>query len=546
MKSDPADAKADDPAEDTASSVAPSGTPGVDASVDEGAKPEPPGAAGGGDTPMDPDYARRLKRRARIGVLVFMARTAVSEVGVFLANIALARLLSPKDFGVFAIVTFALSFFNFFSDVGLGGALVRQKEEPTQRELSSVFFFQLGVGLVMVILVGVASIFLRRVWPELPESAPWIMRALAVDMLLTAFRIIPSILLERELDFAKLGALEVIVKFSFLVTALTLAALGFGVWALAVGAVTQGVVSLIGAYVIRPWRPSLVYDHARLMPIVKYGLTFQTKNVIGFVNGSITPVYAGAMLGPAAVGYIGWAQGLAYFPLKLVEIMARVNFPLYARLQGDRKLFSETLGQSIQVCGMVTLFFVGLFFGLGPNVVRFIYDVKWMPALPLLYLYAGAISIGFLSPIVGAALDAAGRPGIIARLALGWTTLNWVVVLFATPRWGMIGFSAGYIVHVIVGNLAVVFILRKLIPEAVIWPRVRASILAGAVTAALGYFVLSPWASTLPSFIASIVASVAAFLLVLGIVDRSVLEDAHGLIRRKRGDASPDRPAASS
>jgi PST family polysaccharide transporter len=532
VKSDPADAEAERPAEDAAPA----------------AKPEPPRAPPAppaGDAPLSPEEARRLKRRAQLGVLVFIGRTAILEVGVFLANIALARLLSPGDFGMFAIVQFALSFFNFFGDVGLGGALIRQKEEPTQRELSSVFFFQIGVALVMMTLIGGASFFLRRVWSDLPETAVWIMRALAVDMLLTAFRIVPSILLERDLDFGRIGALEVIVKLSFLVTALVLAALGFGVWALAISALTQGVVSLIGAYVLRPWRPSLVFDSARLKPIVRFGLTFQTKNLIGFVNGSITPVYAGAMLGPTAVGYIGWAQGLAYFPLKLVEIMARVNFPLYARIHGDRKLFSETLGQSIQVCGMVTLFFVALFFGMGPNVVRIIYAEKWLPALPLLYLYAGAISIGFLSPIVGAALDASGRPGIIARLALGWTTLNWVVVLLATPRWGMIGFSAGYIVHVIVGNLAVVLILRKLIPEAVIWPRVRASILAAAVTAALGHFVLSPWATTPLSFVASVLACIAVFLVVLAVVDRSALEDALALIRPKRG-ASAGRPAASS
>jgi len=83
-----------------------------------------------------------------------------------------------------------------------------------------------------------------------------------------------------------------------------------------------------------------------------------------------------------------------------------VNFPLLSRLQDDREAFARSIERTIQVCATVTLLFVALFMGLGPAVVQAIFGDKWMPALPTLYVFAAAISVGFLVPIISGALDA--------------------------------------------------------------------------------------------------------------------------------------------
>ncbi len=98
-----------------------------------------------------------LRRRARLGVLALMIRSAVLQVTVISGNIFLARLLTPQDFGVFGVVQFVLLFFTFIGDAGLGGALVQRKEMPTQRELSSVFFLQFLIALVVVTMIWVGT-----------------------------------------------------------------------------------------------------------------------------------------------------------------------------------------------------------------------------------------------------------------------------------------------------------------------------------------------------------------------------------------------------
>jgi PST family polysaccharide transporter len=506
--------------------------------------PEAPSGASEA-SPASKIDANALRSKARRGIVALVAQTIFMRGGMFAAGILLARLLDPADFGLFTIVQTALAFFTFLGDCGVGGALVRQKHEPTKEELSTVFYFQIAVASVIVAAVWVVSSRLHLIWPDFPDRAVWIIRALAVDVLLTVLRVIPSILLERRLAYGRIAILEAIVRISFMATALGGAALGLHTWALAIGVLVQGSVSVIGAQLLQPFWPSLTYDGAKLKPILKFGLTYQAKNVIGFVNGMVTPLYGGHALGAQRLGYVNFARDKAWDPLTLVEIIGRVNFPLYARLQGDPKLFSETLGRSIQICGMATMATVGFFLGMGPSFIHIVYGEKWLPALPMFYAFAIAISFGFLSPIVGAALDASGRPGVLARLAIGWTLLNWVAVFIATPRWGMMGFTIGFCTHVIVGNLGVVWMLKKLIPDAVIWPRLRASILAGFGAAGAGRL-LDGWVGApSPSWLSAIklvlglVGCIGVFAGLLLAVDRTALAELRTWNETRKKPAAP-------
>lgn len=473
-----------------------------------------------------------LGKRARLGVLALIGRTVVMQLVIGLAQIQLARTLDPSDFGIFAIVQFSLAFFAFFGEAGFGAALIQQKDAPTQRQLSSVFFAQIALSLGVIALVALAAEGVRLVWPSLPSSATWLLRVISLSLLLTSLRVIPSILLERELRFGKLSVLEILHTLTFYSTAVVLAMKGLQVWSLVTAVVAQGIVGVVAAYLMRPWRPSFVFERQVLGPMLRFGIPFQAKNAISFANNAITPLYAGAALGQAAVGFINFAQQTAYFPLKLVEIMGRVTFPLYSRVRDDRQLLAESLARSVQICGIGTFFFVALFLGIGPQVIGVIYSEKWLPSLPLLYVFASAITIGFVAPLVGSALDAMGKPGVIARLAIGWTTLNWIIVPFAA-RHGMLGFTLGYVVHVVVGNGAVLYVIKRLVPELRLFRRLWAPALAGIVTGLLGRFFVSTWAGSLLGFVGGVGLLLLVYAGTVFALDRRTALDAFSIIPRK-------------
>ena len=470
-----------------------------------------------------------LKHRARRGVVALVARGTIVQVAHLGGTVALARLLHPEDFGIFTIVQFVVAFFAYFGDAGLGAALIQQHGVPTQRRLSSVFSLQVVLSGLVVIGVSLAAGPITGLWHDLPAATSWVLRALSVSLLLTCIRVVPSILMEREMLFGRLSVIEVVQILSYYVAGVGLAWAGYGVWALVASVVTQSVVGAVGCYIARPWRPDPVLDLDEIRGIIRFGVAYQVKGVVGFVNTAVVPIYAGITLGARAVGFIEWGQSTAFFPLKLVDVMARVSFPLLSRLRHDRALFAQTLERSVQLCAMGTLLMVGLFLGIGPGVTRVIYSAQWLPGLPLLYIYALAISIGFLSPLIAPALDALGKPHVFAWIAIGWTVINWIAIPIAT-HWGVVGFAAGYSVHIVVGNLAIVVVLWRLVPEARLWHRISAPIAGSVAVAAFGRAFLDP--TTPLGLVGAILVLIAVFGGVVTLVDRRAIRDAMAVIPR--------------
>lgn len=491
----------------------------------------------GVSTPADPAPALdqgTLRRRARLGVIALGARTVVQQLLTLGGNIYLARILGPGEFGTFWIVQFALSFFVLFGDAGFGAALIQKKGAATQEELSSVFWAQTLLGLVVVTVVAAFAPVVVRLWPGLPQDGVWMLRALSFGLLLTTARVVPAILLERELLFGRLAFVDLVLTASFYGVAVLLASRGHGSQSLIAAVLAQGVAGTIAAYALRPWRPSARFSPSTLRPILRFGLTFQAKHVVGFFNAAVMPLYAGSALGPYVLGIVTWSQNTAFIPLRVVEILARVNFPLLSRLQHDRRAFADTVERTVQVCATVTLFFVALFLGLGPAIVGVVYGDKWLPALPTLYVFAVAISIGFVVPVMSGVFDALGMPHVMMRLGVFWTVLNWVAVFVAMHvRAGALPFTLGYSVHIVVGNGAVILTMKRLLPDTHLWPRIRAGIVTAAALAAITRVALLPWAAGPLTLMAAVLLALGGFIGLLRLFDRQGLELLVQMVRRK-------------
>jgi len=303
---------------------------------------------------------------------------------------------------------------------------------------------------------------------------------------------------------------------------------------LAYAVLARSIAGVVGAHLLRPFRPSLVVDWQLIRPTLHFGVRFQLKNIVAFLSSAIAPVYAGRALGQAGLGFINLGQSTAYFPLKLVEVMARVSFPLFSRLQHEPKGFAATLERGVMVSAMGTLFFVGLGVGLGQNLILVMYGPKWLPSLPLFYVYLLGLSIGFLHPVVAPAIDAMGKPGLNLRMMVVWTTAMAALVAVLTPRYGALGFALGMCVPTVLGNVFVLYVMKLLVPEAHLWPRTRALIVGAVAIALLGRFVLAGFCRSPLPFAGGVLVCALCFLGLVGLFDRSALREIASLIRKSR------------
>lgn len=404
-----------------------------------------------------------LGGRARLGVALLAARTAIVQIGVLIGQIVMARLLEPADFGLYGACVVAMQFFAFFGDGGLAAALIQKRDAPTDRELSSAFWLMVGVAVAVVAVAWTLAPWLSVVWPDAPPSGPTLLRIVAFEFLLVSLRAVPTLLLERDVSYAKLAVVETVRDLSYYFVALPLAAFtSLGVLSIGVGILAEGTLGVALAFWARPFVPRWVFDTASLGPLLRYGVQFQGSRFINLVNEGVLPILGGR-LGLASVGLLRWARETSSFPMKLVEILARVTFPVYGRVRDEPGKMAETLSRATFLCALLGAALSGMFLGMGRPFVKIVWSEKWLAAEPAFHVYLAAAMLPILGPLVSSACDALGKPRVFVRVAASLLALNWTLLLVVRPA-GIREFALAHVAHAAVGFVAAALIARALVP----------------------------------------------------------------------------------
>ncbi len=365
-----------------------------------------------------------------------------------LTGIVLARVLSPSDFGLFAIVSFVLTFLVAFGDVGLGASLIRDAEEPSEEDFRAVFTAQQLLVLCVVLLGWFVSPFLARAY-GLPAHQAILFRLVDLSLLFTSFQVIPAVRLERHLGFQKLAAVEVAQAVAFSVVTISTAIAGLGPLSFALGLLSR---SMAGAAIINwvsPWRIGWHWDRSRIRKHMSFGLPYQGIAFTSLLKDSITPVFVGFALGTTQVGYINWAQMLAAYPVMLLMVMQRVYLPAFARLQSQREVLSRFVEQVLRATnGLIAPVAILTLVSIVP-LTKYVFGQKWLVAVPLFYLlWAANVFVPTATPLL-ALLNALGLSRTAFMFAFTWMLGNWILGAPLILALGTIGYGIANVVVVL-------------------------------------------------------------------------------------------------
>jgi PST family polysaccharide transporter len=377
---------------------------------------------------LESDY-QKIKTKIFTGVIALSSRTLLLQIVSFISTFILTVLLTPEMFGVFFVVSAVISFLTYFSDIGLAAALIQKKEEPTNEELSGVFTLQNILVLTLILLAFLLSGFISEFY-TLNHDEIILYHSLLFSFFLSSLKTIPSVLLERRLEFTKLIFPQLIETIAFYFIAIICAYSGLGVLSFAYAALTRGAIGTILIYIISPWRISLSLSIDSMKKLISFGIPFQTNSLLALIKDDLMTVFLGKILPFNQLGYIGWAKKWAEAPLRLImDSIIRVTFPTYSRLQHDKKILGKAIHQSI--------FFLSVF--IFPLVISMLIVIrplieiipkysKWEPALISFYIFSiSTVFASFSTPITNA-LNAIGKIKITLYLMIFWTTLTWIFV----------------------------------------------------------------------------------------------------------------------
>lgn len=436
------------------------------------------------------DIALVTKRSIK-GIFALTSRTFVVQLVSFASNLLLTIFLSPAIFGVYFVVSAAIAFLSYFSDIGLAAALIQKKEQITQEELRTTFTIQQVLVVSVVILALCLSPFIASFY-HLKSEEIFLYQALAISFFLSSLKTIPSIILERNLHFEKLVIPQIVEVFFFSVTAVTLAFLGFGVTSFTIAVLARGISGLIAIYIIQPWRISFGFSKVSAKRLLSFGIPFQANSFLGLIKDDLFVAYLGKALPIAQVGYIGFAQKWAYMPLRLImDNVIRITFPSFSRLQHEEDVLKKAIEKALFAsCFIIFPALTGLVI-MSPYFIHFIPKYqKWEPALLSLAFFAVNAAFSSISTPLTNALNAIGKIRVSLYLMIFWTIATWVLTPILIVIYGFNGVSiASALISTSV--IAVILIAKRYIKFSILFT--TAVPLFGSIVMGIAVYFLSPF-----------------------------------------------------
>jgi O-antigen/teichoic acid export membrane protein len=366
-----------------------------------------------------------LKNKAYSAVRWTAAATIVRAVLQIAQVAVLARLLSPEDYGLMAMVGVVLGFAGPFADFGMNSAFVQQ-QNVTQEERSSLFWLNVVLGAVLSLLMIALSPLFSWFFGDV-RLAPLMMLS-ASTFVIGALGLQVRMAAEKELDFRPVVSLELSAAILGFISALFAAFAGWGVYALVVGGIVNAVTSTAFAwmFIARGWRPMWRLRLVDVRPYLRFGGGVLTVNALSYINMSVDMFLGGRLLGASQLGLYSVPRNLVLQLQMMVNpIITRVGFPLIAKVQHDvarvRSIYLKTLNMTASTNAPL---YMGIAF-FTPEIVDIMLGNRWHGAAPLLRILAAWGLFRSLGNPVGSLLFGMGRSG----LALKWN----IGLLFIVP-----------------------------------------------------------------------------------------------------------------
>lgn len=468
-------------------------------------------------------HIAEIKTKSIKSVLSLTIRRLILRVLSQISFIVLARLLTQEQFGIFAIVSFVVNFFGFFSDIGLAASLIQKKGDLTKQDLQTTFTIQQTLVGSLVILIMISAPFITNTFykSSLGENGALLIQILAFSLLLSSLKSIPSIILERQLQFDRLVIPEIIETILYNLVLVVLAWQGYGVWSFIVALLIRGIVGVILIYSLAPWPIGFGFDKSVFKKLFSFGLPYQLNGLIALIKDNIVPTYVATKLGTAVVGNIGWAQKYAFLPLEAMNDVIRVTFPTYSRLQEHPELLKKALEKSLYFISLIVYPMLFGLIALMPWIARIVLSPpdnpgKWDQALPLFYLFTFSTFWAGISTTFTNALFAIGKARVVLNFMVLWTVLTWTLTPILTTIYGQngIGIASALISFTSIG---VIIVMKRHVKVNIlhsIGPQILAAVVMGIVLRLFALqFVDNFWLLILSVILGGGIYAVCLFLL---------------------------------
>lgn len=331
-----------------------------------------------------------LKDKAISGVK-WNAIGRFSTQGVnFIIGLILARLLTPSDYGVVGMVGIFFAIAQTFIDSGFGSALIR-KNDCTDTDYSTAFYFNIIVGLICCMLLFSASPFIAHFF-DIPILKD-LVKVMSLNMFISSFAIVHAAKLTHAVDFKSQSVVNIVTAVISGVCGVLMAYKGLGVWSLVYQNLIATVLRVILLLIVTRWVPKLEFSKSSFKYLFGFGSKILTASLLHTIYSNLTTLLIGKFYTAKDLGFYSRGQSLAAFPSSnITSIIQSVTYPVLSKIQDEYEHLIESYRKLISITSMVIFFGMLLLTAIAEPLILVVLTDKWQNAV----IYLQVFSLGYM------------------------------------------------------------------------------------------------------------------------------------------------------
>lgn len=363
-----------------------------------------------------------IKSRVLKGVF-YNFTGALAKNGVsFFISIFLSRILSPSDFGLIGMAMVFITFAQGFSDLGLSSGIIHIKE-VSQRELSSVFFFNLFVSVALAILLFAAAGWISDFYRN--AEVLQVIKAVSFLFVINSLNTVHNALLYKKIEIKITRVSTLVSVFVSGLVGILIAYFGGGVWSLVVSTYLASIIPVLIIWSYSKWRPSFLFHWQDVKNLMPMGIKVFFTTYLDTVFSRIDVLVIGRLFSPSVLGYYFRAQSLNHMVTKYSsQGLSGVFFPAVSRMEGDLVKISDFYAKAMNAVCLISFFLTGALFITAEPLIIILFGEIWLPSVVYFKILAFNSFVFGLTIIFNGVLLGTGNAGKMFILELFRKILN--------------------------------------------------------------------------------------------------------------------------
>jgi len=378
----------------------------------------------------------------------------------FLFGIVLARLLTPADYGVIAMLTIFLAICQTFIDSGFANAIIR-KIDRTEKDMATMFFFNIGMSLVCYAILFFTAPFIASFY-NMPELT-LVLRVLALRLIVQSFSTVQVTNLTIKIDFKKQAKISLASAIISGIVGIGFAYNGYGVWSLVIQALFCSTFNAFLYWLTVRWHPQCFFDKESFKNLFSYGSKLLISGLLDTVYNNLYPLVIGKFYTPAQLGAFAKADHFSQFPSQnIMRILHRVSFPVLSALQNDPQRMRNSFLKFINYSALIIFPLMLGLLALSKPMTLLLLTERWKEMIPLLQILCIAMMWYPVHAINLNILQVLGRSDLFLKLEVIKKVIGLAILLITLPI-SITAMCIGQIVDSILGLFINTYYSKKFI-----------------------------------------------------------------------------------